>query len=326
MSETDLIRREASDWLIVLRESPEDTALRERFEVWRSADPAHAKAWDSMVTTFDVLGFATPEPATEQQSQPFKRRNARHPSSQRRPISSAGRISRKVVAGLAAACVLAFVVNAPAFYRQAIADFTTPVGQVRTVALEDGSQLHLGPDSAVRINYEADGRQVQLLSGSAWFDVARDPSRPFRIKSGDVTTTVLGTHFDVQRFGAEIAVSVQEGHVRVETGAVREELVAGQWLRIGGTDRLRRGQVQPELIGGWRTGEMIVRDRALSEAIQELRPWFKGRIVLADAELGRRRVTGIYDLNDPVGAVEGIADAHGGKVHRVTPWLIVISR
>jgi transmembrane sensor len=63
----------------------------------------------------------------------------------------------------------------------------------------------------------------------------------------------------------------------------------------------------------------------LREAVDQLRRYFGGTIVLASTSLGDRRITGAYNLADPEDALRAIAQAHGGTVRRITPWFLVIS-
>lgn len=52
----DHISMEASEWLIRLREAPDDRDLERRFIVWRDADPDHLRAWSEMQALFDLIG------------------------------------------------------------------------------------------------------------------------------------------------------------------------------------------------------------------------------------------------------------------------------
>ena len=82
----------------------------------------------------------------------------------------------------------------------------------------------------------------------------------------------------------------------------------------------------PDQVAAWRRGRLIANDRPVSEVVDELRPYFSGLIVLTDGAFGRRRVTGVYDLHDPVAALRALAQAHRGvSVRRISPWLMVVS-
>ena len=94
----------------------------------------------------------------------------------------------------------------------------TQSGQKSTLVLADGTQIRLNAESSLSYpeKFEGNTREV-VLEGEAFFDVARDESRPFIIKSGDLVTTVLGTTFNVKAFPNEqMAVTVVSGKVAVQ--------------------------------------------------------------------------------------------------------------
>jgi len=84
--------------------------------------------------------------------------------------------------------------------------------------LNDGSKITLQPNSSVGYseNFEADRRDV-YLSGEAFFDVKRDPKRPFSVHANELVTQVLGTSFKIRAFKKEnnITVAVKTGKVSV---------------------------------------------------------------------------------------------------------------
>lgn len=234
---------------------------------------------------------------------------------------------RIAVAALAAACAFALVL--PTVSLRLRADHVTGAGHVAQFKLADGSSVQLGPDSAVAIDYDGGGRTVRLLAGQAMFDVTPDPNRPFRVAAGNVTTTVLGTSFDVRMVGEATSVAVVRGHVRVEDAGVspiaRRELRAGDWARIAASHSIETGKMAPQLVGSWNRGEVLAENRSITSVIDEIRPWYGGKIVVTDAVLASRSVTGIYSLRDPAQALAMIVKPYGGRVMRITPWLLVVS-
>lgn len=91
-------------------------------------------------------------------------------------------------------------------------------GQRTRVTLPDGSVVWLNAES--RLSYPeqfAGGSREVFLTGEAFFDVAPDPGRPFRVRTPRLTTQVLGTSFNVRAYG-ELApeVSVSTGRVLVK--------------------------------------------------------------------------------------------------------------
>jgi transmembrane sensor len=76
--------------------------------------------------------------------------------------------------------------------------------------LADGSNVRLAPGSAVAFDDRGAERRVRLLRGTTWFDIVHDPRRPFRVATGGITTTVLGTAFEVRRdSGTGVDISVK---------------------------------------------------------------------------------------------------------------------
>ncbi|MCE7042826.1 FecR family protein [Dyadobacter sp. CY312] len=82
----------------------------------------------------------------------------------------------------------------------------------------DGSKIVLNPQSSVEFpeNFASDKREV-YLNGKAFFEIERNPDKPFLVHSGDVITKVLGTSFWVEGHGnkKQVEVSVVTGKVSV---------------------------------------------------------------------------------------------------------------
>src|SRR5690606_19908100 len=101
--------------------------------------------------------------------------------------------------------------------------FTTWIGERRMVSLSDGSELTLNARTSLRVDENAYGqsmREVELLAGEAFFEVAKDSSRAFIVQAGCLQTTVLGTSFNIQTYAEmeEQVISVYTGRVKVQRG------------------------------------------------------------------------------------------------------------
>jgi transmembrane sensor len=89
-------------------------------------------------------------------------------------------------------------------------------GHARTLKLTDGSVLQLGGGSVARWNFTAATRSVTLWRGEAFFDVERDPARPFTVSVGRTVVRARGTTFDVRMLSSRVTVTVKGGQVEVE--------------------------------------------------------------------------------------------------------------
>jgi len=305
--------RRASEWLVALSEAPDDVVLRRRFDAWLMADPAHAADWREISRTVTVLD-----------------RLPRAHDWQPQVLAPPRRPRRTVIGAAAAALLAALVIVAiPDLVVRFEADHVTGTAEQKTVSLPDGSTAQLAPQSAITVAFDDTGRHVRLLKGEAFFDVVHETGRPFVVEASRVKATDLGTAFDI-RLGPEATeVAVRQGLVQVDAiqtrPAVSERLEAGDWIRARAQQPAERGHLPVDAIGAWTQHRLIVKNRPVSEIVEALRPYFGGMIIVRGDELARRSLTGVYNLSDPVEALRAVAKAQGATVHRISPWLLILS-
>jgi len=309
------LSRQASAWLVRLEGEPDNEALHVQFIDWLATSPAHLAAWEETTHVYGLMTAVGPMCAST--SPALSKHRARLPK-----LGRAGTFSALVLT----ACFAWFV--APDLALRVRSDEVTRTAELRVVRLQDGSTVHLAPLTAIAFTEDAKGRRLDLLQGEAWFDVAHDKARPFRVVVGDNRVTVLGTAFSVDKIGRNAAVAVQRGRVAVEmldpASPHRVVLVAGQSVWMGeGTPA--PSTIRPDRIAAWREGVAIVNDQPIGDVIDLLRPWYKGYIVTRGPGLPGRRVSGVFDLRDPDLALEALARAHKMTVARVSPWLRIVT-
>lgn len=335
----DIAMRQAVDWSITLDDAPDDPALLRRFEVWLAQHPLNADAWAQASHVGGLIAQSrgrvlatasapsSPKPAATMrfswQSRPRLRAQARlrvrsqHRARLRRPAA---------LLGIAAAAIVTWLA-APWLMVHARADYITGPAQEREVHLVDGSYLRLAPGSAVRVAYAGSRRQIDLLAGEVYFEVVHNPARPFTVEARSGKVQVLGTGFDICLGQDTTRVAVKHGKVKVEGPNGSEPLIVttGQWTRLSTNQESERGTVAPTIVGNWTAHQLTAVDQPLSDVLADLRRYYRGEIILTDTALGRRSVTGVFDVTDPSAAARLIAQPVGGTVRVIAPWLIVIS-
>ncbi|WP_183029996.1 FecR family protein [Altericroceibacterium spongiae] len=327
-SDRDRALDEAARWYTRILEADEPD-VEARFDAWLEADPLHVECWAQITGTATVIARTEPirrshwtEPFVAREAPPRARTGKTAHRAARRGWRRHVRL-KGFAAAAVAACALAVI--APGAMIRLNADMLTATGEVRHVTLADASRVALGPDSAIDVDYTADARTVHLLKGQAWFEVERDPGRPFRVQAEGLTATVLGTGFDVRMIGDTTRVSVAHGRVRVANNSASRLLTAGQWVKAA-AGRLTGGNSRPASLGLWRDGEIVARNGStIASVIDELRPWYSGHIVLASDGLGAQPVAGFYRTDEAVRTIRNLVGPYGGKVTTVTPWLIIVS-
>jgi transmembrane sensor len=333
---------EAAAWLVRLAEMPDDGGLRARFEAWRAQSRLNAEMWARTRRAYGLLGEGPPRYKDHWEAYAAGRAERTLPPERaaapagtgaagqtRRPAArfAARRRALGIAAAGLAACLAIAVV--PGVMLRLEADVATGTAEVQSTVLEDGTRVRLAPDSALDIAFADGERRVRLLKGQAFFEVTPDAARPFRVAAGGTVATVLGTSFEMRLADDGAAVAVRHGHVRVDDDSTApptsETLQAGDWVRVTWRGSVTRGNAQPHEIADWLRGELIARNRPAGDIVDELRRYYGGAIVVQSSAFAARRVSGIYDLRDPVRTLRDLAASHGATVRQISPWLLIVT-
>ncbi len=239
---------------------------------------------------------------------------------------------RKMLAGVFGGLGLASLGYAvvPGMILRAQADHLTGKGEMVQVTLPDGSRALLGPDSALALAFGPGQRGVRLLQGLCYFEIQHFGERPFQALAGDVVAVSEGGSFDLTRDAGFIGLSVAEGGVlaQIEDASAAEGLVlpAGSWLTYdSASGRIERGKRPLDQIAAWRERVVIADQEPVSALVARIGRWLPGEVVMADPFIGDRLVSGLFDLSDPLRALEAVVHPAGGKVHQVGDFLTLVS-
>lgn len=311
------MRHEAARW-ITERDAGLLTPDDERaLTAWLAADPRHAEAYARLESVWDAVESAPIKPE-------IRRRSAilLFPL----PVRARPWLTGAVAAGVA----LAIVGTAQDWPTRLRADAMTATGERRLVPLADGSVVQLNTASAIAIDLSSDRRVIRLLKGEAAFAVAADPTRPFTVEAGDGATTALGTRFIVRREGTGGDVTVTEHRVRVTWRADRatpDQTVvvnAGQAAGYDAGGLVRPHAVDTNAATAWTRGRLAFVDRPLEEVVAELNRYYPGYIRVIGADLAKRRFSGVFPIDDPLGALAAIQRSLQIGSTRITDRLIFL--
>jgi transmembrane sensor len=314
MSRVEQAEAEAGDWIVAKADgslSPEEQA---RFDAWFAASEGNKAAYWRLEQGWQeadriaALGRSPPIPDRWARVRP----NARW------------LLPLPIAASLALAFGLSGLLRSNGSVGSAevaAATFQTPLGGRRTVGLPDGSRVQLNTASEVRATVSAASREVWLDRGEAFFEVAHNKEVPFLVHAGDRLITVLGTKFSVRRDGGQVTVSVLEGRVRVDQ--VQGDKPIRSTTIVGGDVALAKGasmmvasgseeRVEGEL--SWRSGMLTFDQDDLTGIAAEFNRYNQKKMVIADAEAGATRISGVFPAKDPAAFAELLRDAYRLKV------------
>jgi len=225
---------------------------------------------------------------------------------EQKPARRSGKIVWFTGAALAAAAAVAVVVwhgPSPAPFDHV----ATAAGQRQSITLPDGSHVDLNAQTSLALESNGAERRVRLADGEAFFQVSKDPSRPFIVETPAGSVRVTGTQFDVHlESGQPFEVTVLEGSVQVRPGELSGAQSSAPFA-LGAGDRLSadakgvavkalsRSAVEDTL--AWRQGQIVFDHTPLREALGRFAR-YHGRGIIASPEAANLSIGGRYSLDD----------------------------
>jgi transmembrane sensor len=204
--------------------------------------------------------------------------------------------------GLALAASLAgaiFLSNSAAYH--------TSIGEIRRVPLADGSIVAMNTATEIGVTLKNEQRHVRLEKGEAWFQVAKDKSRPFVVEAGHARVRAVGTAFSV-RIGADgTQILVTEGEVEIwaeGSSGPRVRLKAGSSGFVASNASIKEQMVASssmDRVLAWRHGKIDLAGDRLDHAVAEFNRYNERKIILRDAMIGSERFDGLFRTDDPEG-------------------------
>ncbi|MGE5502130.1 MAG: FecR family protein, partial [Ignavibacteriales bacterium] len=187
---------------------------------------------------------------------------------------------------------------------------STGLGQTTTATLFDGSVVTLDTDSALVAREVGGIRLVELRKGRAFFKVAHDAARPFKVLAAGRTVTATGTAFSVRAEPGAYQVTLVEGSVTVESPRGRfrpgqeKKLTPGLSLTADAGGDLDVERINVVADTSWRTGHLTFQDEPLGQAATEMNRYSKRKLVV-DPAVAATPILGVF----PNGDVEAFARA-----------------
>jgi transmembrane sensor len=190
---------------------------------------------------------------------------------------------------------------------------------VREVTLDDDTVVQLSPQSAMKVSFDTGARHIELLQGSASFDIGKDPARPMKVTVGRQQIDDIGTVFDVQRSDAGAQVTVVSGEVSVwnlpspwlsrmharltGTAASRERIVGlrgGETARFDGDGRLvAHSHANLAAATQWLPEDIRFHDATVAEVARRFNAYATTPLVVDDPDLAAKRISGVFHARDP---------------------------
>ncbi len=283
-------------------------AEQKEFDVWKAADPRHARAWREMTAASRALdGLRALRPVSGSEPDPDLPLGRVVPPRRPWPMVAV------LTAAAAIAVIVCFSVLAR-FHDVTYSDYSeTVVGAQRTLQLPDGSMVTLNTDSAVRVAFTDRDRRLYLERGEAHFSVAHDATRPFVVQTASVRVHAVGTAFNIRLQTSAVEVLVTEGKVGVLNARSEQSLLPSTEpapvLGAGHRAMVAADAQTPAVVAvvstlemgqklAWQEQRLEFDPTPLSEVVAEFNRYGLRRLVIKDAATAGLRIGGSFRAGD----------------------------
>jgi ferric-dicitrate binding protein FerR (iron transport regulator) len=318
------LEAQARDWLVRLTSGRATTVDAQDFKRWCGQSPLHAQVMAEMTRLWD-----TARPAAEAVAQ---RMRAAEPSPRAAVVAVAHPGRRYFLGAALAAGVTAFVVvRPPARLWPALsdmtADYSTATGEQRQVVLADSVVVEMNTQTSFNLARTAEGEPaaLDLLAGEAQVLLDSARAAPFTLTvGGGKLVAAAGSRFNVRATGPEVCVTCLAGSVELDYGG--RVLVAREAQQLNYGERRAEVARTPDLwaVNAWRDRVLVFNDTPLAAVVDEINRYRPGRLIVTNAELGRRKVQARLRLEQLARVETLIGASYGAKVTTLPAGIVLL--
>jgi transmembrane sensor len=352
---------QAASWYLDQREGLSATD-QEAFLIWLKQSPVHVGEYLAIARLHgDLKAAAAMETMSAEQlrtlaaSEPavvalHGEREALFVPTARRQRNEAPRRGRSrlwlaaasvAVIGLFAAGALLFTPDHP---RSDV--YASTITEGRSLNLPDGSLVQLDRDSAIAVNFDAQFRRIELLHGSALFDVGKDPGRPLQVQIGASMLRDIGTVFAVRRDNAGDEVTVVSGRVNVLSPThpwldvltrrlgrpstpdnVVADLGAGEQVIIGADGAVTASSKHADIAQAtvWLPSIIQFHNTTVGEVARRFNAYTTTPLAIDDPQIAAKRINGLFHAHDVDAFVAYLGSLPGVQIQRGNDRVQVIA-
>lgn len=180
---------------------------------------------------------------------------------------------------------------------------------MKRITLADGSTVFLNRGSSISLRkgkFNAYTREVWLEEGEAFFEVTKDPNRPFIVHTmNGISTQVLGTSFNIKSYSylSDQVISVNSGRVQVINESLKKIVLEPNYkVSISNNDgRFTPGKTDARFISDWRTGKIVFENASISEIAFRIQQYYDMEVLYDESMFKNNQ---IYTFFTPETTIE----------------------
>lgn len=309
---------QAAEWFAVLRSGVVSDDERQRWHAWLNVSEENRLAWQRVEAISSGLSLpkAAPEAANAALGAAVLQR----------------RRTLKMLSLFAVTGLVGWSASRNSDLQMVLADLNaghrSAVGQIRNLALADGSQLWLNTNSSLDEEFDERIRRVKLRKGEVMIETNPDnhiPARPFIVYSAQGSLQALGTRFNVRQLDGKTRLSVFEGRVEVtpvDSHTTAKIIEAGEQAEFTRTEITSVAPADAAHLA-WSRGVLLADNMPLGQFIEELARYRSGYLA-CDPAIAQLRVVGGFPLNQPDQALVMLEAALPIKIHETMSWWVTV--
>lgn len=312
----DNIDEQAVAWFIRLRADNVSQEEKEAFMQWLSLTDEHLRAFNEIC---DMWGDADLLKSLTNNAQQY----GIAPTFKGKKKSA----KRNIMPLALMICVICFLVLFEPLTIFIKADYSSTLGERKTIQLDDGSTAILNTDSAIASNMQNGERSVELLKGEAFFHVKPNIERPFLVKAKYSTTRVLGTRFFVHHQNNGDEIKVLSGRVEVsEKQNTRPPVILRdlEAITISDTILSQPQKLNSALSTSWINGFLAYNNETLENVVNNINRYHTGMIFFKDNSLRQLKINGRLSIREPRAMLTVLQQTMNIRITYLTDWLIII--
>jgi transmembrane sensor len=327
--------RQAAEWVVQLRAPDRPANCEQAFADWLRASPVHVREYLHAVEVWEGLGHAqlavdlsSDALVQEASSTNLVRLPGTEPQADAVADEAPSRRFGFIKTGLSCALLSVAIVAYLGWKQLTVFDVATGVGEQHSTVLPDHSRVELNTQSEIRVAFTSAERRVELVRGEAFFDVSKDPARPFIVYTDVATAKAVGTRFSVYRALTGTIVTVAEGrvlvhHQRPPSGSTADashpeavEVIPGTQAeaRPGRPVQMHSANLEHTL--AWRERRLVFDGEPLEEVVKEFNRYNSPPLVIADPRLNGQRISGVFGSYDSESLLDFLVKMDHVTIHR----------
>lgn len=213
---------------------------------------------------------------------------------------------------------------------------TTPAGCKYKITLPDGSMVWLNSASSLKFPIVFNDLERRVyLTGEAYFEVAKNKYKPFKVYSNNTVVRVLGTHFNVSAYSNEEAIKVTllEGSVKISRGTQSKLIVPGQQASVNQDAALvnvpeSKIQVQATDVNesvAWKNDQFLFDSENAESVLKKIARWYNVEVEYRDG-IPQTHFSGSISRNNNLSQILNMLELTGGVHFSIEGRKIIVSR